>query len=211
MEGILNAIHNLGFREQSVTQTDADGAIKFDAVLVRKDSDPEGALPPPGSDLPAPATPPPASPGAGDDGPSLEATLRGLQDYRRALDAQSAETLQFALQWKPYFALTTEAETAEKGISVKLGESEPGVTSSSFKIVDCHPLYPRWSGAIPQVVRGEVVIEDGYAKGMNWLGMMEKTIRTMRICEVSIARSAARGECRFDVVLEVPLLKNSPN
>ena len=212
MEATLKALHDLGFREKSVTRTDADGTIKFDAVLVRKDPDPAAAASPSaGSNMAASVAPPPPGPVAGGDAPSLRATLRSLQDYVLALNSQAAETLRFAQAWQPYFALTTEAVDAEKGIAINLGKSELGVTFSSFKIVDCHPLYPRWSEAMPQVSQGEVVIEDNYAKGINWLGMMERVKPAMRICRVSMSRAAAPDECRFDLVLEVPLLQKSPD
>lgn len=205
MESILEAVHNLGFREQSVTQTDSNGAIKFDAVLVWKDADSEGT-----STQVSAAPPPPSSPDVEEDAPSLQATLRSLQDYAQTLTSQTADAIEFAHIWQPYFALTTQADVAEIGITMKLREAELAVPFSSFKIVDCGPLYPRWSEAIPQVLHGEFVIEDNFAKGLNWLGTMETVKPAMRICRVSISRSAGRDECRFDLVLEVPLLKKSP-
>jgi hypothetical protein len=200
MVSILEAIHNLGFREQSVTQTDSDGAIKFDAILVRKDSAQASVAPPP-----------PTNPEADEDETSLRAALLSLQDYARALTSQNADALNFAHMWQPYFALTDEANVVERGISMKLRESELAVPRSSFKIVDCSTPYPRWSEAIPQVSQGEVVIEDNYAKVLNWLGMMENARSTMRICKISISQSAGKDNCRFDLVLELPLLKKSPN
>ena len=200
MVRILESIHNLGFREQSVTQTDSDGAIKFDAVLVRKDP----------AQVPA-AKPPPTNPEADEDETSLRAALLSLQHYARALTSQNADALNFAHMWQPYFALTDEANVAERGISMKLRQSELAVSRSSFKIVECSTLYPRWSEAIPQVSQSEVVIEDNYAKVLNWLGMMENARSTMRICKISISRSAGKDSCRFDLLLELPLLKKSPN
>ena len=94
---------------------------------------------------------------------------------------------------------------------MKLRESELAVPRSSFKIVDCGPLYPGLSEAMPQILHGEVVIEDNFAKGINWLGIMERVKPTMRICSVSISAAGTADECRFDLVLEVPLLKKSPN
>lgn len=199
-ESILKAIHNLGFREQSVTQTNSDGTIKFDAVVVWKDSVQASAAPPP-----------PASADADEDETSLQATLRSLQDYAHALASQNANSLEFAAKWQPYFALTTEADAAEMGTLMKLRESELAVASSSFKAVDCDPFYPAWSKAIPQVLQGEVVIEDSYAKVLNWLGTMEKVRPTTRICKISISRSNGGDKCRFDLVLESPLLGESQN
>jgi hypothetical protein len=222
MESILEAIHNLGFREQSVTRAESSGAIKFDAVLVWKDSDSEGMRLYPGgqtvdavqsvdsSTLVSAAPPLPTSPNADEDGPSLRATLQSLQDYAHTLTYQTADTLEFAHMWKPYFALTNDANLAERGIAMKLREAELAVPFSSFKVEDCGPLYPGLSEAIPQILRSEVVIEDSFAKGINWLGIMERIRPTMRICRVSISPSAGKDECRFDLVLEVPLLKQSP-
>ncbi len=222
MESTLTAIHSVGFREQSVTLTDSDGAIKFDAILVWEGSNSggtrfypggqtNGTSPAAGSSVQVSAAPSiPTSPNADDDAPSLRAALRSLQDYARALADQTADTLAFARAWQPYFALTDEANLAEKGISMKLRMSELAVPRSSFKIVDCSPLYPRWSEVIPQVLQGEVVIEDNFAKGINWLGMMERVKPTTRICSVSIA-SAGKDKCRFDLVFEVPLVKKLPN
>ena len=205
LESVLKAIHNLGFREKSVTQTNSEEAIKFDAVLVWKDSDREGAVQVSADSLAQ------TSPDAGEDEPALRATLASLQVYARALTSQNVDALNFAASWQPYFALTDEANLAEKGISLKLRVSELAVLRSSFKIVDCSPLYPRWSGAIPQVFQGEVVIEDSFAKVLNWLGMMEKVKPTMRIRSVSISAAGRADECRFNLVLEVPLLKKSSN
>lgn len=204
LESILKAVHDLGLREQSVTQTNSEEAIKFDAVLVWKDSDREGAVQVSADSLAQ------TSPDAGEDEPALRATLASLQVYARALTSQNVDALNFAAKWQPYFALTDEANLAEKGISLKLRVSELAVLRSSFKIVDCSPLYPGLSEAIPQILHGEVVIEDNFAKGINWLGMMESVKPTMRICSVSIT-SAGKDKCRFDLVLEVPLLKKSSN
>ena len=153
----------------------------------------------------------PTSADAGEDVPALRATLTSLQDYARSLSSQNVDALNFAASWQPYFALIDEANLAERGISMKLRASELAVPRSSFKIVDCGPPYPRWSEAIPQILHGEVVIEDNFAKVLNWLGMMEKVKPTMRICSVSISAAGRTDECRFDLVLEVPLLKKSSN
>ena len=153
LESLLQVIHDLGFREQSVTQTNSDEAITFDAVLVWKDWDREG-------NVQVSATPPPVtSSDADENGPALRARLKSLQEYALSLTAQAADVVKFAQAWQPYFALSTEANDAEAGISMKLRESELTVPRSSFKIVDCGPLYPGLSEAIPQILHGEVVIE----------------------------------------------------
>lgn len=204
MESILKAIHNLGLSEQSVTQTNSDEAIKFDAVLVWKDSDREGNVQGPSD--PRPAT----NSDADEDGPALRARLKSLQEDVRSLTDQASDAARFAQDWRRQFFLTTEADDAEAAISMKLRESELAVPFSSFKIVDCSPLYPAWSKAIPQVLQGECVIEDNYTKCLNALGMMERDEPSLRISRVSIS-CAGRDKCRFDLVLEVPLLNKSPN
>lgn len=133
-----------------------------------------------------------------------------MQEEARSLNDQAPKAARFAQDWRRHFFSTTEADDVETGISMKLRESELAVPFSSFKIVDCSPLYPAWSKAIPQVLQGECVIEDNYAKCLNPLGMMERDEPSLRISRVSIS-CAGRDKCRVDLVLEVPLLNESPN
>ncbi len=140
---------------------------------------------------------------------ALETQLGVEKELLADLQRQSAELLKFVAQWKPYFALMSEQQSAETAISMVVREQAMNTLSQRYEHVP-HTIGNSDIDALPALVRATLVFDDNYIKLLNWIGMVEKIKPTMRIGRLALSKGSRADDLRMELVLEVPLRKEEP-
>lgn len=139
---------------------------------------------------------------------ALKTQLGAEKELLADLQRQSAGLLDFVAQWKPYFALMSEQQSAETGISMIVREEAMLTLSQRYEQAP-HKISNKEIESLPVLVRASLVFDDNYSKLLNWIGHMEKIKPTMRIGRLALAKGSRGEDLRMDVTLEVPL-RNAP-
>jgi hypothetical protein len=140
---------------------------------------------------------------------ALETQLGVEKELLADLQRQSADLLEFVAKWKPYFALMSEQQSAETGISMIVREQAMLTLSQRYEQVP-HKISNKDIDALPVLVRASLLFDDKYTKLLNWIGNMEKIKPTMRIGRLALSKGSRGDDLRMELVLEVPLRKVEP-
>lgn len=136
----------------------------------------------------------------------LRTQLGAEKDILTDLQRQSDELLKFVEQWKPFFALMKEKQSAETGISMKVREEAMLTLSQRYQEVP-HKINNKDNLSLPVLIRASLLFDDNYSKLLNWFGNMEKIKPTMRVGKMVLSKGSRGEDLRMELVLEVPLLK----
>lgn len=131
-----------------------------------------------------------------------------LQQERVALSAlqeSSAELIDFLSAWEPYFQAVNTPQAAEIGVSMRIREAGLVTLAQRYE-----PTSIRGNDAIPRVMRVTLTVEDEYTKTINWLGMLENEIPTLRIANLRLSKGQLANDIRMEVTLEIPLASSPP-
>jgi hypothetical protein len=140
---------------------------------------------------------------------SLQTQLGVEKELLTDLKRQSEELLKFVGKWKPYFALMSEQQSAETGISMIVREQAMLTLSQRYEQAP-HKINNKDIEALPVLVRASLLFDDNYRKLLNWIGNMEKIKPTMRIGRVGLSKGSRGEDLRMELVLEVPLREEEP-
>jgi len=132
----------------------------------------------------------------------LKAEQELLDDRRR----ESQQLLEFVSQWKPYFAVITEKQDAETGISMKVREARMLNLSQRYEEIP-HKINNKPNDSLPVLLRATLLFDDNFSKLLNWFGQMEKIRPTMRVGRIDLSKGSRGNDLRMELVLEVPLRK----
>ncbi|MCS7009198.1 MAG: hypothetical protein NZL93_04590, partial [Chthoniobacterales bacterium] len=61
--------------------------------------------------------------------------------------------------------------------------------------------------AIPAIMRASLSIEDNYVSVLNWIGLIEEELPTLRTASISITKGERPNDIRTELVFEVPLIQ----
>jgi hypothetical protein len=136
----------------------------------------------------------------------LQTQLDAEKDLLSDLQRQSDELLKFVEQWKPFFALMQEKQSAETGISMKVREEAMLTLSQRYQEVP-HKINNKDNVSLPVLIRATLLFDDNYSKLLNWFGTMEKIRPTMRVGKLALSKGERGEDLRMELVLEVPLMK----
>jgi len=135
---------------------------------------------------------------------ALLTQLQAEQGVYEDLKRQSNDLIEFVAKWEPYFAVISEQEAAETGISMKVREADMLNLSQRYQQVP-HKINNVENKSLPILMRASLVFDDNYSKLLNWVGLMEKIRPTMRIGRLVLSKGSRGEDLRMDVTLEVPL------
>jgi hypothetical protein len=143
---------------------------------------------------------------ARDDKVELETQLKAEQELLDDRRRESRELLEFVSQWKPYFAVMTEKQDAETGISMKVREAKMLNLSQRYEEIP-HKINNKNNESLPVLLRASLLFDDNFSKLLNWFGQMEKIRPTMRVGKIDLSKGSRGNDLRMELVLEVPLRK----
>lgn len=115
--------------------------------------------------------------------------------------AETEEIRRFLKAWTPHVD-KAQTEQEVEGI-IEFSLRERGITLVRSRKTEVKTS--RDNKLIPKSILTTLVIEDEYAKVMNWLGDVEKRLPLARVKACRIAGGSSARHLRLDVSLETPL------
>ena len=116
------------------------------------------------------------------------------------LKTNTSDLISFLESWEPYFASLNSPQGAELAISMRLKEENLVTLAQRYERAGL-----KSGGAIPSVMRANIIVEDNYARTLNWIGRMERDIPTLRVSNLRITKGDMPGDIRAETVMEIPL------
>lgn len=118
------------------------------------------------------------------------------------LRAESEELRQYFEQWLPYLSGVYTAEQEEQKIIDIVKTGQVFATSQRTEVIN----NDKDNGFIPKRLRAHLVIQDEYAKTLNWLGNLEESLPSSRISNYRLTRGLSGNDVQMEVTLDLPLI-----
>jgi len=119
--------------------------------------------------------------------------------------AETEELRRFLGAWTPSAQRTQTEQDVENAFDFSLRERGISLVHSRNSSVKGN----RTDKFIPKVVQTKLIVEDEYAKVMNWFGDIEKRLPLSRITACSLTGGSTVRQLRFDVTVETPIVDTS--
>lgn len=119
----------------------------------------------------------------------------------KTLDSKTAELRLVYGEWKPHFEAHRNSQDAEQRIAEAIREGDVFLISQKFETREIDKDSP-----IAKALVADLVVEDDYAKALNWLGRLEESIPTCRITRCTLGRGDRGNDVHLVVQLQIPIL-----
>lgn len=119
----------------------------------------------------------------------------------KMLDSKTAELRLVYNEWKPHFESHRTPQDAEQRIAEVIREGDVFLISQKFETTEIEA-----GSIIKDALVADLVVEDDYAKALNWLGRLEEAIPSCRIAKCEIIRGDRGNDIHLEVRLEIPIL-----
>ncbi len=116
--------------------------------------------------------------------------------------AETDELRRFLKSWVPYVDKVQTEQEVESAIELSLRDKNITLVSSRKTEVK----NSRENKLMPKIVFTTLVIEDEYAKVVNWLGEIEKRLPLARVTSCRMTGGSSVRQMRLDVSLETPIV-----
>jgi hypothetical protein len=134
---------------------------------------------------------------------SAEQQAQLAQIQLKSLDAKTAELRAVYNEWKPHFDAYKTPQDAERRIAEVIRDGDVFLISQKFDDQDLDR-----NALITKALVGDLVIEDDYAKTLNWLGKLEEAIPSCRITRCNIKRGDRGNDIHLELQIQVPVFES---
>ncbi len=107
----------------------------------------------------------------------------------------------FLASWTPYADRIQTPSEVEEAVTASLRNSNTIILSQKFELRD-----NRGSTVIPRLVRAALVLEDDYAKTLNWVGELERRLPLARVTNYRISGGENGRQVHAEITMEVPIV-----
>tara|TARA_R110002096_G_scaffold28985_19_gene87546 strand:+ start:256 stop:645 length:390 start_codon:yes stop_codon:yes gene_type:complete len=121
----------------------------------------------------------------------------------KTLDSKTSELRRIYSEWEPHFMGLQRQQDAEKRVADVIRDGNIIPISRKFE-----PRELDKNDLISEALVGDIVIEDDYAKTMNWLGSLEEAIPNCRIMKCNFTRGDRGNNIHLELQIQIPLLKS---
>ncbi|MCX7712711.1 MAG: hypothetical protein N2035_03455 [Chthoniobacterales bacterium] len=118
------------------------------------------------------------------------------------LKATTESYLRYLEAWEPHFSSLNNAQSAELSISLRLKSANLLTLAQRYERINA-----KFGEAIPAIMRASLSIEDNYVSVLNWIGLIEEELPTLRTASISITKGERPNDIRTELVFEVPLIQ----
>ncbi|GAA5133982.1 hypothetical protein GCM10023213_04770 [Prosthecobacter algae] len=139
---------------------------------------------------------------AAQDAFSAEGARQTAEILTARTKAETEEVRRFLQAWSPHVDKAQTEQEVESTIEFSLRERGISLVRSRKTEVKTS----RDNKVIPKTVLTTVVIEDEFAKVLNWLGDVEKRLPLARVKTCRITGGSTARQLRLDVSFETPLI-----
>lgn len=119
----------------------------------------------------------------------------------KTLDSKTAELRQVYSEWMPHFESCRTPQDAEQKIVEVIRKGDVFMISQKFSTAEIAK-----DEKITHALVADLVVEDDYAKALNWLGQMEGSIPNCRITKCQLIRGDRGNDVHLDIQVHVPIL-----
>lgn len=143
---------------------------------------------------------------------AIEATAsaRGKLDtvkiQTERLRTESDELVRFLHSWEPHADRMQTQSEVEESVLASLRSSNLLIISQKFESRNMPASTGAKGSAIPKIVRASLVLEDDYAKTMNWIGELERRLPMARMMSCRITGGDNGRQVHAEVAIEVPMV-----
>ncbi|HSI62837.1 MAG TPA: hypothetical protein VLE43_06950 [Candidatus Saccharimonadia bacterium] len=117
------------------------------------------------------------------------------------LKYDSEDLRQFLDEWKPFIKRIQTVQEAEQIFQSLLRNSGILTVSQKFEVRE-----QRDNKMMPRFLQGTLVVEDEFAKAMNWLGEMERKIPLSRITSCRLKQGETGRQINLELRFEIPII-----
>ena len=117
------------------------------------------------------------------------------------IKAETNELSRFLQTWSPHADRIQTQSEVEDAVTASLRNSNTIVISQKFEIRD-----NRGSLVTPKIVRAALVLEDDYAKTLNWVGELERRLPLSRVTNYRITGGENGHQVHAEITMEVPII-----
>lgn len=121
----------------------------------------------------------------------------------KSLEAKTAMLRKVYEEWKPYFEALRSAPDAEQRIVEIIREGEVFVLSQKFQTISIDK-----TSIIAEALVADLVVDDDYARALNWLGRLEEALPSCRITKCVINSGDRGNDIHMVLQVQVPILKS---
>ncbi len=139
------------------------------------------------------------------DAETAELQRQGTEANLARLRRDSESLRGFYRAWIPELSKITESREGEERISNLIKTGRVFSLSQRFEV-----LPNKRDSSIPQMMRAQIILEDTYAKTMNWIGLLEQSLPQCRISRCKIARGDSGNDVNVELTIDLPLVTKIP-
>ncbi|MCB1210165.1 MAG: hypothetical protein KDK97_12595 [Verrucomicrobiales bacterium] len=139
---------------------------------------------------------------AAEDAATAANDERGRAEIRKNLrKTETDEVRRFLKTWTPIIARFQVPQEVENAVQMTLRDKAIFVVSQKFE------TKPKRTGdIIGSNVMANLVIEDEYAKTMNWLGSLEQRLPTGRVVSCRLTGGGSGRQVHLELSMDVPII-----
>lgn len=122
----------------------------------------------------------------------------------KTIDAKTAQLRKVYTEWIPHFEAYQSSRAGEQRITDVVREGDVFLLSQRFNYQEIDK-----GDLISHALVADLVVEDDYARTLNWLGKLEESIPSCRIAKCKIERGTRGNNINMELRIQVPVL-NKP-
>lgn len=111
------------------------------------------------------------------------------------------ELREFLKQWEPELLKIQTGQEAEQALLSIVRNSHILTVSQKFEVKE-----NRTNPMVPKSLQGTLVVQDDYAKTMNWLGELERRLPLARIAVCRIRQGESGRQINMEINFDIPLV-----
>ncbi len=132
---------------------------------------------------------------------SAEQLTQLSQIRLKSLDSKTAELRRFYSEWEPHFVAFRSQQDAEKQVTEIIREGDIFLIERKFE-----PRELDKNALISNALVGDLIVEDDYAKTLNWIGTLEEKIPNCRITKCILTRGDRGNNIHLELQIQIPIL-----
>jgi hypothetical protein len=135
------------------------------------------------------------------DAKSAETQRTVVETSLKRLEFDTQELRQFLKDWVPTINHIQSAQDADQALQGMLRNSGILTVSQKIELRDSREVK-----IIPKVLQCTVVVQDEYAKTLNWLGEMERKMPFARVTVCRLKQGETGRQVNLELHLEIPII-----
>ena len=136
------------------------------------------------------------------DAAGAEGAHQTAEIFTAKTKAETEELRRFLKSWVPYVDKAQTEQEVESAIDFSLRDR--GINLVRNRKTEMKAM--RENKIIPRTVLTTIIIEDEYAKVLNWLGDVERRLPLARVNSCRITGGSTSRQLRLDIAIETPII-----